>query len=137
MSLTLHEQLMTVHIPLHHVRQAYVKITWYVIYVIGSWLHNPDHMLWLKIVEDQFTVTQIIKICVNAGFTAVVQLEVGLLPDINTCCVSFSCQFITATSHYYSYQSLLTITTGVIQYPVSTVLCIITYTAYCNWCCTL
>ena len=101
MSLTLHEQLMTVHIPLHHVRQAYVKITWYVIYVIGSWLHNPDHMLWLKIVEDQFTVTQIIKICVNAGFTAVVQLESGALTRHQYLLRFFF------MSVYYSYQSLL------------------------------
>ena len=53
-------QLMTVHILVRHVWQAYVKIIWYVnvIYMIGSWRRNPSHMLWLEMVEDQFNVTQ-------------------------------------------------------------------------------
>jgi len=31
----------------------------------------------------------------EAGFTVVIQLDVRLLPDINTFCVSFLCQFRT------------------------------------------
>ena len=62
------------------------------IYVAGSWRRNPRHMMWLEIVEDQLTVTQWYIVCVNAGLNVVVQLDIRLLPDINTCCVSFSCQ---------------------------------------------
>ena len=64
--LTFQEQLMNVHFPVRHVWQAYVKIIWNVnvIYATRSWRHNPRHLLWLEIVEEQFHHDTVIS-CLN------------------------------------------------------------------------